>query len=227
MNLSERRLLPEKIAENIKMMIVNKELLPGDKLPNEIEFSKELGVSRTTIREAIKILVVVNALEIRRGKGTFVSTNPGISDDPLGLVFVKDKKKLVMDLFETRLIIEPELVALVCERATDEEIKIIENLGKEVEELISSGKNHLDIDREFHKAIANASHNDVVKKIIPIINESIEFGYSATKNNMIVNNAVVAAHKNIVEAIKLRDKDKARIAVKNHIEIAINEISEI
>lgn len=227
MNLSERRLLPEKIAENIKMMIVNKELLPGDKLPNEIEFSKELGVSRTTIREAIKILVVVNALEIRRGKGTFVSTNPGISDDPLGLVFVKDKKKLVMDLFETRLIIEPELVALVCERATDEEIKIIESLGKEVEELILSGKNHLDIDREFHKAIANASHNDVVKKIIPIINESIEFGYSATKNNMVINNAVVAAHRNIIKAIKLRDKDKARVAAKNHIEIAINEISEI
>lgn len=220
-----KKLLPDKIADEIKNMIVDKKLNIGDKLPNELELCKNLDVSRTTIREAIKILVTENILEIKRGKGTFVSERLGVSKDPLGLLFESDKKKLIKDLFETRLIIEPELIGLVCERAEEEEIEKIKVVAKEIEELILKKENHLQKDVEFHKLIAKASHNAVVTKIIPIINDSINYGYDATKNDDSVNKAVIRVHRNIVEAISKRDKAMAKEASREHIKIAIDKLN--
>lgn len=220
-----KKLLPDKIADEIKNMIVDKKLNIGDKLPNELELCKNLDVSRTTIREAIKILVTENILEIKRGKGTFVSERLGVSKDPLGLLFESDKKKLIKDLFETRLIIEPELIGLVCERAEEEEIEKIKVVAKEIEELILKKENHLQKDVEFHKLIAKASHNAVVTKIIPIINDSINYGYDATKNDDSVNKAVIRVHRNIVEAISKRDKVMAKEASREHIKIAIDKLN--
>lgn len=219
-----KKLLPDKIADEIKNMIVDKKLNIGDKLPNELELCKGLDVSRTTVREAIKILVAGNVLEIRRGKGTFVSERLGVSKDPLGLLFESDKKKLIRDLFETRLIIEPELVSLVCERAEEYEIEKMKVLAKEIEELILKKENHLQKDIEFHKLIAKASHNSVVTKIIPIINDSINYGYDATKDDDRVNKDVIRVHRRMVEAISKRDKVMAKDATIEHINIAIDKL---
>ena len=90
--------LADQAADLIVNYIVDNNLEAGAKLPNEFELAKAIGVGRSTIREAVKILVSRNVLEIRRGAGTFVSEDQGVSDDPLGLAFVKDKEGLAMDL---------------------------------------------------------------------------------------------------------------------------------
>lgn len=84
----QKQLLSEKIAENIGKSIVGGFYKIGDQMPNEMELSEELGISRATLREAIKILISQNVLEVRRGIGTFVSHTPGLSTDPLGLDYI-------------------------------------------------------------------------------------------------------------------------------------------
>ena len=78
---------------------------PGDRLPNEYELAQRLGVGRSTVREAIKLLVSQNVLEIHRGNGTFVCEQTGVAADPLGLKFIPGKKKLGLDLCEIRFMI--------------------------------------------------------------------------------------------------------------------------
>ncbi len=94
----QKQLLSEKIAENIGKSIVGGFYKIGDQMPNEMELSDELGISRATLREAIKILISQNVLEVRRGIGTFVSHTPGLSTDPLGLdyILIAEEKREVM-----------------------------------------------------------------------------------------------------------------------------------
>lgn len=165
--------LPEKTADVISDMIYQHNYMPGTKLPNEIEFAKELDVSRNTIREAIRILVSRNVLEVRRGSGTFVTSRIGLTDDPLGLSLIVDKKKLAKDLLEIRMMIEPKIAGLAAEYATASEIrKLIENC-KKLDEAVKKGAHYYELDMEFHKLVAGCSRNLVVHNIIPSINQNI------------------------------------------------------
>ena len=109
--------LAEQIADRINQMIIDQQLQPDDKLPTEVELMAYLDVGRSTIREALKILVARNIVEIRRGKGTFVTRNPGMSEDPLGFAYMQDKLKLAQDLLEVRARIEPWTAYLAAQRA--------------------------------------------------------------------------------------------------------------
>lgn len=84
----QKMLLSERIVENIVDLIIKGFYKPGDKLPNEMQLSEELNISRATLREAIKTLESRNILEVRRGIGTFVSKVPGLSNDPMGFQFM-------------------------------------------------------------------------------------------------------------------------------------------
>ncbi len=84
----QKKLLSEKIVENIVDLIVKGLFKPGDKMPNELELSEELNISRATLREAIKTLESRNVLEVKRGIGTFVAEVPGLSKNPLGSEFI-------------------------------------------------------------------------------------------------------------------------------------------
>ncbi len=84
----QKKLLSEKIEENIVDLIVKGFFKPGDKLPNELQLSEELNISRATLREAIKTLESRNVLEVRRGIGTFIAEVPGLSKNPLGSEFI-------------------------------------------------------------------------------------------------------------------------------------------
>ncbi|MDK2867472.1 MAG: GntR family transcriptional regulator, transcriptional repressor for pyruvate dehydrogenase complex [Clostridiales bacterium] len=87
----QKMLLSEKIVENITDLIVKGYYKPGDKLPNELDMSSELGISRASLREAFKILESRNIIEVKRGIGTFIASMPGLSDDPLGSRFINEE----------------------------------------------------------------------------------------------------------------------------------------
>ena len=90
--------LPQLVSEEIEKLIVLGEFKPGDRLPSEYELAQRLGVGRSTVREATKALVSRNILEVHRGNGTFVCEQTGLVQDPLGLRFQPDKKRLGLDL---------------------------------------------------------------------------------------------------------------------------------
>lgn len=212
----DKGILSEKVADDIRTMILEENLIPGDKLPNEIEMTKIINVSRSTIREAIKILVSTNVLEVKRGRGTFVTDNPGVSKDPLGVHFMEEDN-LLLHFFEMRLIIEPSVVELAVQRGDDDAIDLIEKAFEEVEVLLKSGENHTLADIKFHNAIAKASNNPIMERIIPVINNGIEGGYSKTKDNPEVSEVVLEQHAKIMKFIKARYAEAAKLAMEEHI----------
>ncbi|MFZ5968569.1 MAG: FadR/GntR family transcriptional regulator [Bacillota bacterium] len=221
----DKELLSQKIANNLKQLIVDNELKPGDKLPNEMDLAAKLNVSRSTIREAIKILVSMNILEIHRGKGTYVCEKPGLATDPLGVTFMK-KKDLLLYLFETRLIIEPQMAALAAERASESNIKALEEAFHKIEEDVLRYRDHTESDMIFHNIIAKSTKNPIIRRIVPIINDSIKEGYLETKDIPESRDKVISAHRRILEAIKGKRPEDARKSMEEHIQDGMNQIAD-
>lgn len=216
------------IANQISDMIfLENKYKPTDKLPNEKILAEQLGVSRTTIREAVKMLVANGILTIERGRGTFVTEYPNSHSDPFGISYLEDKKNLVLNWFEMRLILEPANVRLAVERATDEEIQEIIKYEREAAALILSGKSYSHADQKFHSAIARATHNNVISLMLPAIEASVNdaistaayFGADRRSADNALNN-----HRSIADFIEKRDADGAALAMYYHIKRGITDI---
>src|SRR5699024_1008435 len=107
--MTQEKRLSDRVAEDIwKLIAVEKRFVPGDQLPNENELSTELNVSRTTLRDALRILVTNGILEIQRGKVTFVKTYVDIYQDMESYQDLTDARMDAKDLYEIRLIFQPE-----------------------------------------------------------------------------------------------------------------------
>lgn len=115
--------LPQKISDDIIALILEENLKPGDKLPNETILSQRLDVGRSSLREAMKLLASRNIVTIRQGSGTYISASPGMVEDPLGFIFIDNKQKLVQDLLEVRFLLEPSIAAMAATRADEKDIK--------------------------------------------------------------------------------------------------------
>ncbi|MBS7527753.1 GntR family transcriptional regulator [Fusibacter paucivorans] len=124
----QKLLLSEKIVENITDLIVKGYYKPGDKLPNELDMSSELGISRASLREAFKILESRNIIEVRRGIGTFIASMPGLSDDPLGSRFINEETNKsdslrILTFIGEMLIEKYEYLDVSGREALDEQLK--------------------------------------------------------------------------------------------------------
>lgn len=217
-----RKPLTVEVADKIIEMIKEEKFLPGSRLPNEFELSSMLSVSRGTVREAIKQLVSRNILEIRRGNGTFVCKQMGVTEDPIGLQFFTDRKKLALDLCEVRMMLEPVLVAKAAERATEEEIAEMQRLGDLVTDKIHRGETHYKEDIDLHVYWANCTHNEVLPKILPILMEGISINVTIT--NRALTEQTITNHQAIIDAIRERDGKKAAEYMRLHIQRNIDYI---
>jgi len=209
--------LAENIADDLLARItIDKEYALGDKLPNENKLSADLQVSRTTLREAIRILVMHNVLEIRRGKGTYVKNNQepnkgidlnGLSDFPLD----------VKDLYEMRLIFEPQSAYYAAKRASDKELERILYYGRLEEELILKKEDRTEAEQAFHKSIAKATHNEFMNRLMPILYQAIDKGVvlSNTREKIVQN--TLNDHRMIMEFLSSRDALGAKTAMELHI----------
>ena len=219
----KNKMLSQSIADNILSMItIEKRFLAGDKLPNELNLSEELGVSRTTLREAIRILVAYDVLEIRRGKGTFVTEKA--LKQPQELEQLSAIKVNAKDLYEMRLIFEPEAAYFAALRGTDTEIKRILDYGKKIERKIKNGEDRTKEEHAFHKAIAQATHNEFMNKLMPILYQAISKGVVLSSQSDKAVNDTVGDHKMIMEFLEQRNADGAKNAMKIHIMHAIKEL---
>ncbi|MFL3710806.1 FadR/GntR family transcriptional regulator [Vagococcus salmoninarum] len=213
----DKQPLSERVADDIQEMIISQKYLVGERLANEFELAEELKVGRNTIREAIKLLASKNIVEIRRGKGTFVSERPGLIDDPLGLSFLSNQAFLSADLLEVRQIIEPAIAKLAARNRTSENIDDMLASCLAVEEAIALGKNHTEEDMLFHTAIAKGTQNQVIPNLIPIIHSSISAFIEETNN--VLKQETITTHREILAAIKSGSEEQAEEAMKEHLRI--------
>ena len=219
----KNKMLSQSIADTLLSMItIEKRFSAGDKLPNENELSEELNVSRTTLREAIRILVAYNVLEIQRGKGTFVTQAAFEQQSDFGQL--ADIKVNAKDLYEMRLIFEPEAAYLAAIRGTDAEIKRILDFGEKVEQEIKSGQDRTDNEHSFHKAIAQATHNEFMNQLMPILYQAIAKGVTLSVMSQKAVIDTVNDHRMIMDFLEQRNAEGAKNAMKIHIMHAIREL---
>ena len=209
-----KKLLGSQIEDSLMEYILNEPVAIGEKLPNEFELAEKFGVGRSTIREAVKSLVSKGVLEVRRGSGTYVVSTSSLEEDPLGLGRFEDKYHLALELFEVRLMLEPEIAALASEYASEEEKAQLESLCDQVERQYTAGINHIKKDIEFHTCIAKCSRNRVVETLIPLINSSVSSFATLTRRQM---KETIETHRAVTNAILKGDSVGARCAMIMHL----------
>lgn len=211
----EKKLLGRRVEDALLDYILQEPIEIGQKIPNEYELAEKFGVGRSTVREAVKGLVSKGILEVRRGSGTFVVSTSSLEEDPLGLSRFPDKYKLALELFDVRLMIEPEIAVLACENATEEELDQLQKLCAEVEELCRSGRNHTAKDVEFHTCIARCSKNRVVELLVPVINSAVVTFANLTQRSL--KEETIITHREILDSILRKDAVGARCAMVMHL----------
>ncbi|MBC5725401.1 FadR family transcriptional regulator [Agathobaculum sp. NSJ-28] len=211
----DNRSLAGQTADALIAYIVDRGLEQGDRLPNERELSGLLGVGRSTLREAVRMLSSRNILEARQGAGVFVSGNTGVSDDPLGFTFIRDKQKLAADLVEFRMMLEPRVAALAALRATPAQADELAALALAVEQRYAAGARHTQEDAAFHAKLGKLSGNVVIPNLEPIILGAIDLFIDLTDARL--KEETISSHRAIVEAVRANDPIAAEDAMTLHL----------
>ena len=225
----KKKSLVQQVADDIyKMITEDKIFAPGEQLPNENTLSSRLGVSRATLREAIRILAAQGVLDVYRGRGTFISPDIYTLND-IGLESMERVRVHLKDLYEARLLFEPEIASIVCRRASDAELKKIFEVAAEVEKVILAGKDRTEMDSEFHKILVKASHNEFLQRLFPIIDKSIQEaiklnGCKLPSEDLLAKDTL-RDHALLMEFLKKRDAVSARNAMSIHLHHIITNLN--
>ena len=212
-----RNRIYEEIARQIEKMITEK-MKAGDRLPPERQLADMFGVSRSSIRDAIRTLEMSGLVEARQGLGTVVrehSTDAAVN--PLTQVLVQ-KRKLVGELLDVRKMIEPPLAARAAVHATSDEVAEMDNILQRQEEKMRSGELAIEEDNEFHYAIALAADNSVVLKVLDVLMDLLRETRERSLQVEGRPERSMADHRDILDAILRQDAAGAEAAMRRHIE---------
>jgi len=221
--IKQRRLLSNLVYSQIEEAIRLKQLLPGTKLPSEASLCEQFGVSRTAVREALRMLTAKGLVEIKKGKGVFVQNiTADVATDPLKIYLeMQFEHDYVLDVVHARQIIEPPIAASAALHHTEEDAK---RLLKAHQELVDSQGDYEELSRldmQFHLEIAKSSENSLIPlilepihRLVPQIKSSVYATVSDAKRS------AVEWHEKILNAILQRDAEAARSAMIRHLEIA-------
>lgn len=211
----------QQIIDKITQSLIKGELKPGDRLPPEPELAIQLGVSRTSLREALKTLCGLGVLNARKRGGTFIATEGSQSMlNPLvfNLIIEKGSKD---ELFELRVLLEVDAVELAIKKATAEDFKLLAAELDEFEKNISDGNLELlaDLDLRFHLRLLQISNNSPFIRISQLIMQLYESPIKEALK-MIGPHQVLKNHRALYEAILERDLLKAKEHIVRAFEIS-------
>jgi GntR family transcriptional regulator, transcriptional repressor for pyruvate dehydrogenase complex len=207
----------EGVAKQIERLILKK-LQPGDKLPSERELAESLGVSRSSIRDAIRSLELMGMVEPRQGAGTIVRQISSESlINPLANA-LKRKEELIGELLDFRKMLEPQLAARAAARISNDEVAEMEEILDRQEKKLREGETGVGEDSEFHYAIALASGNSVVLKVLDTLMDLLRGSRERSLQAEGRGRQSLAGHRRILAAIKRRDSEAAKTAMRRHIE---------
>jgi GntR family transcriptional repressor for pyruvate dehydrogenase complex len=202
----------------IKDMILTGELHPGDRLPPEKELSERLGLSRSSMREAVKALEVLRVLDVRQGDGTYVtSLEPRLLLEAITFVVDLHDDDVILELFEVRRILEPAAASLAASRMTAETVA---DLRAQVETVAQGGAvdDLVAHDIHFHSTIVKAAGNDYLTTLVDSLashTARARLWRGLTQNDAAAR--TLAEHSAIVDALELADGRLAEALTAAHI----------
>lgn len=217
--------ITDEVIQRLREQICRGEIGVGDKLPTESELQKSLGVGRSTIREALRVLQAVGLVEMKSGLGAFVKNTREPTEASIEDWMVKNEK-LYIDLMEVRTAIEEQAVILAIERADREQIGCIAQVHREFTKSCSE-RNAIRVaklDEEFHDAIFAATGNFYLIRFGKIMAKSLEeFRVHSFAHEKFVLNALVP-HGEILVSIRERDTQSAIAAMRRHLKVSLEDL---
>lgn len=202
----------------IKEMIVSGELGPGDRLPPEKELSERLGLSRSSMREAVKALEVIRVLDVRRGDGTYVtSLEPRLLLEAMSFVIDLHDDDSILELFAVRRILEPAAAGLAARQVNAEQLAGLRRIAESVDEH-SSVEGLVEHDLEFHRAIAAAAANGYLSSLLDSLSSSTvraRIWRGLTQEHSVAR--TLAEHHAILDALERGDAGLAEALTTVHI----------
>ena len=217
---SER--LADRVAAEIQKMISQRQLVPGMKLPSERELGEQFGVSRTVVREAVRMLVSKGMLETRRGKGTQVCrmTSDQISG-PLTMLMATQTDRFSLDhIHQVRSILEVATVRLAARQATEDDLVELRRLVDAMGLVDAHGEAFAARDAEFHTVLARTTHNPLMVVLLDALRDVMHDVRRRVRDYEDLGEIVIADHKQIVDCIAARDEEAVVQAMRQHLEHA-------
>ncbi len=214
----------DEIVSQMRNLISEGRLKPGDRLPPERELMKQFGVSRPSLREALNSLVATGFLEVKQAKRTFVkSVTSERMQDPLSLLIKNDTQK-IFDLIEVRKAMETWGAFHAAQRATEEDTKRLEGIIKAMKEALEEGRPWEKQDADFHLAIAQATHNTIQTHIMSTIHDLLKESMSRVFTDRAKTKKLFQQHCQIFNAIRSHAPEKARERTLKHLNYVESEV---
>jgi GntR family transcriptional repressor for pyruvate dehydrogenase complex len=213
--------LVDRVVENIQTLILDRQLEPGTRLPPERDFADRMGVSRTVLREAVRILVTKGLLETRHGVGTVVRH---VSSDqflgPMNLL-LQTNNLSVEQLHEVRSILEVGVVRLAAHHAEAKDLAALRALLEQMNREPVSTAAFVALDDQFHSALAQATHNPLLLVLADSIGAIMHEVRLQVHEFTRIAGAAIPDHIRILEAIEAHDAEAAAAAMQSHLDNAL------
>lgn len=204
------------VARQLERRILE-ELKPGDMLPPERELAQVFGVSRSSIRDAIRRLEAVGLVRPRQGAGTVVCEPADSAMNPLTSV-LHQKRRMISELLDVRKIVEPALAARAAVHVSPEQLAELEAIVRRQRQKVEQGESGIDEDSQFHYTIALASDNSVVLKVVDVLMDLLRETRERSLQLEGRQAKSLAGHQRILTALKRRNPEAAEAAMRRHLE---------
>jgi DNA-binding FadR family transcriptional regulator len=222
--------MSEAIVEQIRALIRSEKLRPGDHLPSERDLGERMGVSRVTVREALRILEARGLVEIRVGArgGAFV-TSPSSAKLGTDLADLISLSPLTgTEITEARQVFEIGIIRVVVERATDKDIADLRDMVQQHQDAIKDGTYGMELSAAFHVRVAASSHNTAIEMLVrsfhgPLLMSLREAQVAAP----LMGHRGTAEHRDLVEAIATRDTERAQEIMRVHLRRTARRVAKV
>ena len=217
MHSIQPRRLHEDIVQQFLSLIRGGSLQHGDRLPSERVLADQFKVSRSSVREALRSLELQGLVVSRRGSGTFINT------DDLNFVVALIASSLssgadtLRDIFEMRHLLEPQIAFLAAQRVNPQELLQMEEILEEQGQQIARGETGVNADTDFHFALAVATHNSAMVKVVSAVEDILRRSRDQSLQEPGRPQRSLASHRQILEMLQDRDEHAARQAMEHHL----------
>jgi GntR family transcriptional repressor for pyruvate dehydrogenase complex len=212
----KKKRIHEEIIAQIRDQLAEGRWKPEDRLPSERELSERFRVSRASVREAIRALESLGLVTIKTGEGTFVASGSEALLSPLVSVILQ-QKDVLLDIFEARKVIEPEIAALAAKRGSPEEIRRMEEILEDQAREIARGDTGVEADTAFHSLLTQSTKNKVFLRLNDAIVDSLR---ETRERSLQIHGRParsLAGHREILQAVRAKDPARARRAMLQHL----------
>jgi GntR family transcriptional repressor for pyruvate dehydrogenase complex len=211
--------LGEQVAAQLSDQIAEGRWKPGEKLPSEAELCYAMNIGRSTLREALKSLAFVGMVQMRPGEGTYVIEASRLLIDRIMARGLLKTDKELQDVGEARLLIEGETAALAAERADAKDFEQLDRLMDDMEQSLHGvGREFVDLDVEFHLAIASCAKNQMLYELLNPIRGVLKEWISKSQELPGIKENAHQQHGKILAAVRRREPEKARHAMRAHLQ---------